>query len=206
MKEPSFTQSIALVNHGVYGAHTTHQPFYSPMLWYSLISFVVALVSVFFIRRSFRRHAQPYAEDAPQRFHHGAVPRLGGPGICLGWAAGVCLAAWADQGLASAPNLWFTYGSTVAIVLAVVTIGTLEDYTQKISPRWRLILTAVAASVAIHTLNLTVPHFDVPILDRFWVSWPVFGMLLAFIGLIGLTHAFNLIDGYNGLAGLSSST
>lgn len=28
------------------------------------------------------------------------------------------------------------------------------------------------------------------------------GLLLAFIGLVGLTHAFNLIDGYNGLAGL----
>ena len=172
------------------------------MLWYSLISFVVALVSVFFIRRTFRRHAQHYSEDTPQRFHHGAVPRLGGPGICLGWIAGILVAAWADQGLANVPNFWFTYGSIIAVVMAVVTIGTFEDYTQKVSPKLRLVLTAVAASIAIYTLNLTVPHLDVPILDRFWRSWPVLGILLAFIGLIGLTHAFNLIDGYNGLASL----
>jgi UDP-N-acetylmuramyl pentapeptide phosphotransferase/UDP-N-acetylglucosamine-1-phosphate transferase len=172
------------------------------MLWYSLISFLIALLSVFFIRRYFRMHAQRYAEDAPQRFHHGAVSRLGGPGIFFGWAVGVLCAAAVDQGLAKIPSLWLTYGSIIAVVLAVVTIGALEDYTQSVSPRWRLVLTAVAASLSIYALNLTVPHLNVPFLDLYWKQWPMFGVLLAFLGLIGLTHAFNLIDGYNGLAGL----
>ena len=51
------------------------------MLFYILVSFMAAMVSVFYIRRYFRKHAQSYAEDAPQRFHHGAIRRLGGAGI-----------------------------------------------------------------------------------------------------------------------------
>ncbi len=58
------------------------------MLFYILVSFMAAMVSVFYIRRYFRKHAQSYAEDAPQRFHHGAIPRLGGAGIFLGWLLG----------------------------------------------------------------------------------------------------------------------
>lgn len=172
------------------------------MLWYSLISFLVAILSVFFIRRYFRLHAQRYPEDAPQRFHHGAVPRLGRPGIFMGWIAGVLVAVFFDQGLAKVPNLWLTYGSIIAVVLAVVAIGALEDLTQKVTPRWRLVLTAVTACVAVYVLNLTVPHLNVPFLDLYWKQWPVLGILLTLLGLIGLTHAFNLIDGYNGLAGL----
>ena len=172
------------------------------MLWYSLISFVVALLSVFFIRRHFRLHAKRYSEDAPQRFHKGAVPRLGGAGIFVGWVAGVLVAVLFDHGLAKVPNLWLTYASIIVVILAVVTIGALEDLTQKVTPRWRLVLTAVTAFIAVYALNLTVPHLSVPVLDLYWQQWPILGILLTLLGLVGLTHAFNLIDGYNGLAGL----
>lgn len=172
------------------------------MLWYALISFVAALLSVFFIRRQFRSHAQRYAEDAPQRFHHGTVPRLAGSGIFLGWIAGMMLAGLIDQGLARQSDAWMTFISTAIIVLVVVAIGSAEDCTQKVSPRLRLALTAVAAVVAIYWLKLTVPHLDIALLDIFWQQWPILGMVLVLLGLVGLTHAFNLIDGYNGLAGL----
>ncbi len=172
------------------------------MLWYSLISFVVALFSVFFIRRGFRLHAKRYAEDAPQRFHHGAVPRLGGPGIFLGWLGGLVVALLIDRGLTSQGDFWLSYVPITLVVLVVVAIGTAEDYTQKVSPKWRLLLTAIAAVAAIYWLNLTIPHLNIASIDVLWQQWPMLGVVLVFLGLIGLTHAFNLIDGYNGLAGL----
>lgn len=171
------------------------------MLLYILVSFLAAIVSVFFIRRYFRKHAQSYAEDAPQRFHHGAIPRLGGTGIFLGWLLGLVVALVLDGGLAAKAS---TLGSVLGIavlVFVVVAVGTAEDYTQTVTPRWRLLLTAVAAIVAIYWLGLTVPRLDLAWVDSWWVQWPVLGVLLTFLGLIGLTHAFNLIDGYNGLAG-----
>ena len=172
------------------------------MLWYALASFLVALLSVFFIRRYFRRHAQRYAQDAPQRFHHGAVPRLGGLGIFLGWLCGITLASFVDQGLVRQPDPFEAYVTIAIVVLIVVAIGTTEDYSQKVSPRWRLVLTALTATTAIYLMELKVPHLDLELIDAFWFQWPVLGILLALLGLVGLTHAFNLIDGYNGLAGI----
>ena len=171
------------------------------MLRYTLVSFIVSLLSVFFIRRYFRRHAQRYSHDAPQRFHHGAIPRLAGPGIFLGWVSGLVLAVVIDPGLSVQASSMATYGAMCLVILMVVFIGSIEDYSQQVSPRWRLTLTAVTACAAIYWLGLTVPKLDVALLDQFWTQWPVFGVLLALLGLIGLTHAFNLIDGYNGLAG-----
>lgn len=62
--------------------------------------------------------------------------------------------------------------------------------------------TAIAATVVMFWLNLSVPHLDVVWLDSVWLRWPVLGLLLVFIWLVGLTHAFNLVVEYNGLAGL----
>lgn len=90
----------------------------------------------------------------------------------------------------------------VAMVFVVVAVGTVEDCSRSVTPQWRLLLTAIAAIVAIYWLGLTVPRLDLGLsVDQWWIQWPVLGLTLAFLGLIGLTHAFNLIDGYNGLAG-----
>ena len=172
------------------------------MVWYSLISFLVALMSVFFIRRVFIRHAQRYAEDAPQRFHRGAVSRLGGPGIYAGWVAGLLLALAVDYGFSLIPGVTAFVLAICAALLVVVAVGTVEDLTHKVSPILRLLLTAFVAIVVIHWLSLSVPRLDVGWLDDMWIQRPVLGLTLAFIGLVGLTHAFNLIDGYNGLAGM----
>ena len=166
------------------------------MLWIAVVSFIVSLVSVFYTRRFFRQHAERYAADAPQRFHAGAVPRLGGPGMFLGWLTGLLLALWIDPGI-NVPLL-----SIALIVLLVMAIGTAEDTTQKVSPRLRLLLTAAAAVFVIYWLGLTVPHLQIDWLDPLWLKWPILGLMLTFLGLVGLTHAFNLIDGYNGLAGI----
>ena len=172
------------------------------MVWYSLISFLVALVSVFFIRRLFIRHAQRYAEDAPQRFHHGAVSRLGGPGIYLGWLAGLLLALSVDYGFSLISGITTSVLTICAAVFFVVAVGAAEDLTHKVSPLLRLLLTAIVAIVIIYWLELSVSRIDVGWLDVIWSKWPVLGLMLALVGLVGLTHAFNLIDGYNGLAGM----
>jgi UDP-GlcNAc:undecaprenyl-phosphate/decaprenyl-phosphate GlcNAc-1-phosphate transferase len=171
------------------------------MLTYSLVSFLVALISVFLIRRYFRKHALDYSADAPQRFHHGATPRLGGMGIFLGWMLGLFVAILLDSRFAGNTAVLASTVAITFVVFLVVVVGTAEDYTQKVTPKWRLLLTGIAAIAAIYWLGLSVPRLDLAILDQYWARWPVLGILLAFIGLVGLTHAFNLIDGYNGLAG-----
>jgi len=55
-------------------------------------SFLVSAVSQLWVRRWFKHHAADYSPNAPQRFHVGAVPRLGGIGMLLGWLVGLLLA------------------------------------------------------------------------------------------------------------------
>jgi UDP-GlcNAc:undecaprenyl-phosphate GlcNAc-1-phosphate transferase len=53
--------------------------------------------------------------------------------------------------------------------------------------------------LAVWLLGLTVNRLGFSGLDAYWQMWPACGMLLAFFAIAGLPHAFNLIDGYNGL-------
>jgi UDP-N-acetylmuramyl pentapeptide phosphotransferase/UDP-N-acetylglucosamine-1-phosphate transferase len=69
-------------------------------------------------------------------------------------------------------------------------------------PRSRFISTFLAALLATAVFGLRVPHTGVPPLDAIWHPW--MGTALALLALTGLPHAFNLIDGYNGLAGTVS--
>jgi UDP-N-acetylmuramyl pentapeptide phosphotransferase/UDP-N-acetylglucosamine-1-phosphate transferase len=67
--------------------------------------------------------------------------------------------------------------------------------------RWRLAFTVAAGALATWALGLSIPSLGIAAIDRVWGSsaWPC--ILLAVFAVAGLPHAFNLIDGYNGLAG-----
>lgn len=164
---------------------------------------MVSLLAVLFVRRWFRRHAQNYAADMPQRFHHGAVPRLGGVGMLVGWVSGLTAAMVLPRigVFTGVPLEWTVYWGALSVVSLVVLVGALEDATQRVPIRWRLAATALAGIVAVWGLGLSVQRLGFPALDAWWAraAWP--GMLLAVLAIMGLTHAFNLIDGYNGLAG-----
>ncbi len=173
------------------------------MLVLAFLSFVLSWVAVRLVRRWFRRHAQNYANDAPQRFHHGAVPRLGGLGMLLGWLMGLLAAlvlprmgVFLGVSLTGAEFL----GLALVVVFAVV-VGSAEDATQRVAVRWRLLSTAWAGVLAVWLLGASVPRLGLAWLDVWWAAWPALGMVLAVLAIMGLPHAFNIIDGYNGLAG-----
>jgi UDP-N-acetylmuramyl pentapeptide phosphotransferase/UDP-N-acetylglucosamine-1-phosphate transferase len=172
------------------------------VLLLTLLSFFVSWVAVRLIRRWFRSHAQNYASDAPQRFHHGAVPRLGGIGMLLGWLAGLTAAALLPRlnvflGLSLG---WAEYFGLASVVMLAVLVGSAEDATQRVSIRWRLLSTALAGMLAVYLLGISVPRLGIAWFDAWWAAWPVLGIGLAVLAIMGLPHAFNIIDGYNGLA------
>lgn len=162
------------------------------------------MVAVLFVRRWFRRHAHNYSADMPQRFHQGAVPRLGGVGMLLGWLAGLSVMAVLPRlGVFLGVSIdWQFFAALLVIVSMVVLVGAAEDVTQRVSVRWRLVGTGLAGVLAVVWLGVSVPRVGWPVLDGLWGAWPWLGMGLAVLAIMGLTHAFNIIDGYNGLAGL----
>lgn len=173
------------------------------MIFLTLVAFFAALVSSTALIRWASSHAAHYEDDKPQRFHSGAVPRLGGLGVLAGMLVAWAVAAWA-AGRGDAINAqlgWMVVAAWVCVVLPAVLGGAYEDVTQRLAVRYRLTLTAVSAVLACLLLGLSVSRLGLPGVDAVLLAFPWLGVALAILAICGLPHAFNIIDGYNGLAG-----
>ena len=174
------------------------------MLAATFFSFLIATAGGVWVVRtsSLHAHAHAYGLDMPQRFHKGAVPRLGGVIITSGafvmWFVAALLndRGWhGDFDLSlNQVCLW-----TVALAPALVA-GLAEDLTHRVSARARLLLSLGGAVFAVSVLNLSIARLGWDVVDAWWLLVPSGGVLLAVAAITGLPHAFNLIDGYNGLA------
>ena len=153
--------------------------------------------------------ARTYGRHKPQRFHHGHVPRFGGLAMALACGLAWCLSAGA-AGLGLNINAginWLDVGLLLLVPAPVVAAGALEDYTHKIRAVWRLSASMLTAALGCALLGLSVKSLGLqslglPMLEAMWQAMPWLGVGLAFVALAGLPHAFNMIDGYNGLAGI----
>jgi UDP-GlcNAc:undecaprenyl-phosphate/decaprenyl-phosphate GlcNAc-1-phosphate transferase len=173
------------------------------MVFLTFVAFAVSFAAGVWIIRSAKAHAHLYRHDMPQRFHAGAVPRLGGVALGLGTLLAWVVAVLADWGFMSI-NANLGIGTVLAWSFALcpsVVGGVAEDLTQRLSARYRMVLSAVGAVVAVFWLELSVTRLDLQHVDQWWVLVPACGTVLALLAIAGLPHAFNLIDGYNGLAG-----
>jgi len=174
------------------------------MISLALLAFVVSLAATLWARRVFGRHAGVYAQDAPQRFHFGHTPRLGGLGLLAGWAAALA-ALPALQWVGMAGNIDHEQISLplwLLMLLPAFAGGVLEDVTQRMTVRWRLLLTLISGLLAWWLLGASVQQLGFDWLDAYWSAAPWPGVVLAVLAVAGLPHAFNIIDGYNGLAGM----
>lgn len=173
------------------------------MLLISFMAFLVSALVAAAVVRWGHGHARAYGQHMPQRFHAGHVPRLGGlallVGVAFGWMLGVAQSIfWGDP--ASVRLGPWVYWWIVTLMPAVLG-GMAEDATQRLAVRWRLLLTGVTGVLAVTLLHLQVPRLDLPWFDGWMAAVPWVGVGIALLAVTGLPHAFNIIDGYNGLAG-----
>lgn len=173
------------------------------MITLLLLSFLLAFIVSALLMRWARDHAKNYDDSKPQRFHFGATPRLGGLGVLVGMLAAWVFAASNSSGRASlnAQLSWPVAIGWIVAVLPAVLGGAYEDVTQRLAVRFRLGLTILSAGLACWLLGLSVARLDLPGVDAVLMSLPWLGVALAVLAICGLPHAFNIIDGYNGLAG-----
>ena len=174
------------------------------MIFLAVVAFLCSLIGAGFIVRRMRGHAKRYGKDLPQRFHMGNIPRLGG----LAMFASLVLTV----GVAGVQNWWGYYGNALhwnqwvlyffIAMLPAVAGGIAEDMTQRMTVRYRLVLTLLTGLLAVYLLGMTVPRMGLVWLDAALSAAPWLGMALAVLAIAGLPHAFNIIDGYNGLAGM----
>ncbi|KLR58480.1 glycosyltransferase family 4 protein [Diaphorobacter sp. J5-51] len=173
------------------------------MIWLSFVAFLSSVLAAAGVLRWAQDYAANYGRAVPQRFHYGDVPRLGGlamlVGIALSWGLGRLTTAMGDSSSLRMDSwvLWWL----LALMPAVVG-GMVEDVTQRLAPRFRLLLSLLTAVLAVSMLGLQLPRLDLPWLDALLGTAPWLGVGIALLAVTGLPHAFNIIDGYNGLAGM----
>ncbi len=132
--------------------------------------------------------------SGPQKFHTELVPRIGGIAIAIGLLAGTLM------NLQSIPVPAFEI-TLLLCAIPTFTIGLAEDLTKTVSIRTRLLFTALAAGLAVHYLGAQIPRLDIPGVD-YLLSIPLIAIVFTVFAITGLSNAYNIIDGFNGLSSM----
>lgn len=130
---------------------------------------------------------------AVQAAHATPTPRIGGLALLVVMIAAAVLVPQEARRL---PLLG------LVALLPVFVAGLAEDLGYPVRPAGRLMAAAVSALTMILAFGLWLPRLDVPLLDSA-MAWVPLAMAVTVFCSAGVAHAFNLIDGMNGLAGFA---
>ncbi|HXF93579.1 MAG TPA: glycosyltransferase [Nitrospiraceae bacterium] len=167
-------------------------------VWLSALSavgtscLICAVIS--FCGRRFQLRGMDDPGQARRKVHVRPVPRVGGIGLVIALVVACALFPVAHR-------IWAW--SVVALSLPAFGAGLAEDLGHRVLARTRLGWTAVTA-VAAYAL---FPEFRVQDLDLPGTAWlfsmPGVSLLFTVVVVSGVTHSINMIDGLNGLAGIT---
>jgi UDP-N-acetylmuramyl pentapeptide phosphotransferase/UDP-N-acetylglucosamine-1-phosphate transferase len=164
-----------------------------------LLAFAFSAAITMLLVRSAAIHARHSGDkdfSKPQKFHAVSVPRIGGMGIVLGLLAGVAGIAW-GQGIGAAEFSLLLMACAAPAFLA----GFTQDFTEALTPRGRLVATALSALMAFWFLDAAIRYTTIPGLD--WVvSFGAGACIVTLFAVAGVANAINIIDGFNGLASM----
>ena len=163
--------------------------------------FVFAVAMVVGLVIALVRHVLPlvmqrggYDVRSVQAAHTRATSRLGGVAVVSAMCAGTFF--------------WFTsvdvrldYAYFLLTVVPLFVVGLLEDLGYFASPRRRLVAAAVSGILFVTVFGVWLTRVDIPFVDPAF-GWAPMGIPLTIFICVGVTHAFNLIDGVNGLSSI----
>ena len=89
--------------------------------------------------------------------------------------------------------------------MPIFIIGLLEDLGFYMSPNIRLLGSLVSGVFVIFWFQVWVSSVGIPLFDKVLSIAPI-GIVFTLFATTGVVHAFNLVDGLNGLVGLTVST
>ena len=130
-----------------------------------------------------------------QKVHGGQVPRVGGIAIFVGLCAADALAPVHSQVIL-----------TPLLLLASISFsfGLLEDLSKRVPVAMRLWATMIPGVVGYYLTGYTLNQFGYGWLDLL-LQWPIISIAFTAFAICGVTHAMNMIDGFNGLAGWAAT-
>jgi UDP-N-acetylmuramyl pentapeptide phosphotransferase/UDP-N-acetylglucosamine-1-phosphate transferase len=131
-----------------------------------------------------------------RKLHSDPTPRVGGTAIAAGMAGGLATAWVLGEEVAPAYLLLVCLSPAFAW-------GLIEDLAKRGEVLKRLVFSALAGAAGFAFLDVRITHVDVPVLDSL-LTIDVVSFAFTLVALAGAAHAVNIIDGLNGLAGVTT--
>ncbi len=160
------------------------------------VAFFISLTMTFLVVRYDVLHAHMTADfdlTGVQKFHTTPVPRVGGGGVMVGLIFSQTAILFFEPEVAR-----FGFLVILAAIPAFVA-GLIEDLTKRVSVSKRILATAFSAAVGGIMLGGWLTHLAIPSLD-YLLAFGVISIIFTCFAVSGVANAFNLIDGFNGLA------
>lgn len=164
----------------------------------SIISFFMCLVFVLVTPTLFTLFQRKGDANAVQSAHDKPTLRIGGLGLLIGILSSILILNFSNDFILYALVLLC---SAIPLILA----GFVEDIGYSMHPKIRLAAIAISSLLCATVLQVSVARVGVSLID-IALSYALISMIFTIIAASGVTNAFNLIDGLNGLASFTAIT
>jgi len=162
-------------------------------------SFLVSLLFSLWLIRYKHLHAHLSSDSdlgGIQKFHSGPVPRIGGLGIFLGLFLAFCIRY--EQN----PELGVFSLLLITSALPIFILGFAEDLIKRVGVKARFFASIASAGLAGYFLGAWLTSVQLFGIDNLMLGYPLVAVGITFFAVAGVTNAFNIIDGYNGLSSM----
>lgn len=160
-----------------------------------LLSFVSSALLTLLVIKHSKLHGPALDNNfsGVQKVHLHDVARIGGLPIFLAVAISAGISVWRQ------PSLGYWLLALLVCSSIAFAGGIVEDYTGKVRPSRRLVLTMIAALFGYLVLDAKIARLDMPFMSWTLLS-PWIVLPLTVLAVAGIANAVNIIDGFNGLA------
>lgn len=167
-----------------------------------LTLFLISLASSLFATPVIRRFAQRYGWlDVPKdgrRVHAVPIPRLGGVAVFASVMLALAVLPFVDNLVTrQLAGQWQSVVAVLASSTLVFLFGVYDDLAGT-SARWKFVAQG-AAAVLLYYMGGRIDALTIPFVGSFELP-PVLGFGVTLLWVVGISNAFNLIDGLDGLA------
>ena len=163
------------------------------------VSFIVCIIIILSSGYGFSRRGE-VDQTAVQSAHSGFVPRVGGLAIYMSILVLIPLLSFGFIPLSVVFDLDPEQLTLLILSAApVFSVGLAEDLGHEMSPKARLVASAVSSCIAMLLFKVWLSKLGIPGVDTLLIFAPL-GILFTIFATVGVVNAFNLIDGLNGLS------
>lgn len=164
-----------------------------------ITALLLSLATIFLVLRYSHIHHHVTADhdlNGVQKFHHQPVPRIGSLGLVFGLLGAFSLRFFQNQEIG-------LFGLMLLIsALPAFLFGFIEDTTKRIGIKIRLLAIISSSLLAISLFGAWLTSLQIFGIDNLMLTYPWLAIVITCFAITGVTNAFNIIDGYNGLSAM----